>query len=89
MHKNVEVLIGRLATDPQLRRSFAEDPDACLEAQRELGFELTPVELEALAATAPEAFETFALALDPRLRRAPRPAASSTIPTFNEQEIQS
>ena len=67
MHRNVEVLIGRLATNPGLRRRFAEAP---LEALREQGLELTEVELMALAATDPDAFRAIATALDARLKRA-------------------
>lgn len=69
MHKNVEVLIGRLATDPELRLRFAREPRAAL---REQGLELTELELVALAATDPEAFRALATALDGRLCKAPR-----------------
>ena len=68
-HRNVETLIGRLATDPAARRRFAEDPVAALREFREQGFELTPVEREALAATDAEALRALARALDARLRR--------------------
>jgi hypothetical protein len=70
MHKNVETLIGRLATDPKLRRRFADKPAAVLEELCEQGFELTTVEIEALAATDPEALHSFAGAIDRRLRKA-------------------
>lgn len=68
MHRHVEVLIGRLATDPGLRKRFAARPQEVL---REQGLELTEVELAALAATDPEAIRVFTDALDARLRRAP------------------
>ncbi len=69
-HRNVETLIGRLATDPLLRRRFADGPaDVLRELQRE-GFELTAIELEALAATDPDAIRAFAESIDRRLRRA-------------------
>jgi len=71
MHKNVEQLLGRLATDPKLRRRFAANPGALLRELAESGLELTDVELEALASTDPEAIRTFAAALDARLRKAP------------------
>lgn len=67
MHRNVERLIGRLATDPELQRRFSERP---LEVLREQGLELTPTELEALAALSPEAFRDFSDRLDPRIRKA-------------------
>jgi Ribosomally synthesized peptide prototyped by Frankia Franean1_4349. len=69
-HRNVESLIGRLATDPALRRRFANDATAVLKEFREQGYELTLVELEALASTNADAIESFADALDRRIRRA-------------------
>jgi len=77
MHRNVEVLIGRLATDPGLRRRFAAQPHQAL---REQALELTEVELEALAATDPEALRDFTATLDPRLRKTttqPEPTTDS------------
>jgi hypothetical protein len=68
-HRNVETLIGRLATDPALRRRFAGDPAAVLGELREQGYELTSVELEALAATDAEALRALAETLDARIRR--------------------
>lgn len=79
MHRNVEVLIGRLATDPELLRRFVEQPFEALRGQQ---LELSPVELAALAATDPEAIRAFAQALDARLRRAAR--AVETRPTSGE-----
>jgi hypothetical protein len=69
-HRNVETLIGRLATDPGLRRRFAEDPDGTLRGLRDEGYELTRVELEALASTDADALRSFANSLDRRIRRA-------------------
>jgi len=69
-HRNVETLIGRLATDPVLRRRFGQDPAAVLGELRDQGVELTPVEIEALASTDPEALRAFAEALDRRIRKA-------------------
>ena len=69
-HANVEALIGRLVTDPTLRRRFAEDPAATLRQCEEDGYELTAVEFDALAATAPEAIRSLAAAMDRRLRKA-------------------
>jgi hypothetical protein len=70
MHKNVETLIGRLATDPALRRRFAEGPSAVLAELAESGLELTSVELQALAAIDAESLHAFASSLDRRIRRA-------------------
>jgi len=71
MHRNVEVLIGRLATDPKLRRRFAAYPEALLRELADGGLELTEIELEALAETDPAALRSFAAALDARLRKTP------------------
>lgn len=68
--RTVETLLGRLVTDPLLRRRFARDPRAVLAGLRDQGFELNAVELEALASTDPEALRTFADALDRRIRKA-------------------
>lgn len=69
-HRNVETLLGRLVTDPTLRRRFLKDPAAVLGELRDQGFELTPIELEALASTDPDAIRTFAESLDRRIRKA-------------------
>lgn len=74
MHKNVEILIGRLATDPKLRRRFAAHPPTLLAELSEQGFELTPVECVALAGTDPRALNALAESLDRRLCKSP-PAA--------------
>lgn len=71
VHKNIETLIGRLVTDPQLRRRFAENPIALLEELSEQGLELNTIEREALAATDPKALRVLAGALDRRLVKAP------------------
>jgi len=77
MHKNVEVLIGRLATDPALQRRFAEQPLQVLAEQR---LELSEVEIAALAATDLGALRAFTAALDTRLRKAElRPANGNPI----------
>ena len=70
MHRNVETLIGRLVTDPELRRRFSKDPAGVLRELRDQGFELTDVEREALASTDPDAIRAFADALDRRIRKA-------------------
>ena len=77
-HRNVETLIGRLATDPDLRRRFADDPVRVLHEFRDQGFELSATELEALAATDAEAVRSFANALDRRIKRAGHVTESDT-----------
>jgi hypothetical protein len=69
-HRNVENVIGRLATDPALRRRFTEDPAGILRELRDQGCELTLVEIEALASTDADAIRSFADTLDRRIRRA-------------------
>ncbi len=58
--RTVETLLGRLVTDPLLRRRFTRDPRAVLAELRDQGCELNAVELEALASTDPQALRTFA-----------------------------
>lgn len=70
MQKNVETLIGRLATDAALRRRFSAAPASVLAELSAQGLELTAVEQDALAATDLEALHRFAATLDGRLRRA-------------------
>jgi hypothetical protein len=69
-HRNVEALLGRLATDPALRRRFAGDPAVVLGELQAQGYDLTPVEREALASTDTEALRSLSDALDRRIRRA-------------------
>jgi hypothetical protein len=69
-HRNVETVIGRLATDPLIRRRFVENPAAVLRQLQEEGCELTAVEIDALAATDPEAIRSFAQSIDRRIRKA-------------------
>jgi hypothetical protein len=70
MHRNVETLIGRLVTNPGVRRRFADDPAAVLREFQEEGYELTAIERDALASTDPDAIRSFAESIDRRIRRA-------------------
>lgn len=67
MHKHVEVLIGRLATDAEFRGRFEKAPLEVLIEQR---MELSEIEMEALASLSSAALHAFAAALDARLRKA-------------------
>ena len=69
-HRSVETVIGRLATDPLIRRRFVENPAAVLQQLQDEGYELTAVEIDALAETDPEAIRSFAQSLDRRIRKA-------------------
>jgi hypothetical protein len=77
-HRNVETLIGRLATDSLLRRRFLENPRSVLAEFRDQGFELTPVEYEALASMDAGAMKTFADAVDRRIQRVELPHEPAT-----------
>jgi len=72
-HRNVETLIGKLATDGQLRRRFLEDPIGVLAQFRDQGLELTNIELEALASTSADAIREFAASVDRRIQKAELP----------------
>ena len=74
MHRNVETLLGRLATDPDLRDRFLARPAHVLTELVGFGVELTPVECAALATIDPDALRKFALALDSRLQRMRAPS---------------
>ena len=65
----MELLIGRLVTNPIVRRRFADDPAAVLRELQDEGYDLTAIELDALAATDPDAIRAFAESIDPRIRR--------------------
>jgi hypothetical protein len=68
--RNVEVVIGRLATDEALRERFRQDPADELRRLEGEGLELAPVERQALLGLRPTALERFAETLDPRLQKA-------------------
>src|SRR5262245_59319329 len=69
-HRNVEILIGKLATDAALGRRFANDPAAVLNELERQGLELTAVEIDALSSTDVAAIQTITRALDRRIRKA-------------------
>jgi hypothetical protein len=83
-HKNVESALGRLATDPELRRRFAADPQEVLADLARQGLELSAVEAAALAATDVEALRQFTQALDRRLRKAD---AATLNPSPDQEEV--
>jgi hypothetical protein len=68
-HRNVEMLIGRLATDPRLRRRFEDGPTTLLHELIAQGYELSPTEIDALAAIDADAIRMLTGTLDPRLRK--------------------
>lgn len=68
--RNVEIVIGRLATDEEARERFLDDPGAAVASWRQEGLELSAIEAEALAALPRKPLEALADALDPRLQKA-------------------
>jgi hypothetical protein len=80
-HRAVETLLGRLATDPDLLSRFERDPVAVVGEFQAQGYDLTPVEREALVGTDAAAITALARTLDRRIRKAEStgaPAASRT-----------
>ncbi len=67
--RNVERVIGRLATDEEFRRRFEADPRTVLREAIESGVELTACERHALASLERRALKRFADAIDPRLQK--------------------
>lgn len=63
-------MLGRLATDAELRRRFRGAPVETLRDLLGQGLELSPVELEALRSLDAAALERFARTLSQRLQRA-------------------
>ncbi len=67
--RTVQLLIGQILTDEDLRRRFIAAPAETLAAFRDQGFELTLLEVQALLDTAPTLWERLARSIDPRLQR--------------------
>jgi hypothetical protein len=70
VHRHIELLIGRLATDEEFRRAFQRDPRRTLSEASEGGLALSAVEVAALLATDQALWERIAVALDSRLQKA-------------------
>jgi hypothetical protein len=68
--RHVELLIGRLVTDEELRRRFIAAPHPTLRGLQERGLELTAAEAEAVLASHIVIWDCLAAALDPRLQKA-------------------
>ncbi len=65
--RNVEIFIGKLATDRDLRVAFGESPKETLDTYRAEGHDLGTVEAAALAEIDVQSAERFASTLDPRI----------------------
>jgi hypothetical protein len=68
--RSVEILLGKLVTDEEVRQRFRVDAEAVLAWARDLGLELSAVEAEALRGLDARALDELAGALDPRLQKA-------------------
>ncbi len=67
--KTVQLLIGRIVTDEELRLRFVEHPLDTLTALRDQGFDLTNCEIEALVETDTHLWSSTAARIHPRLQR--------------------
>ena len=68
--KSVEIFIGKMASDEELRDRFRRDRLAAIRQLQEEGLELTALEVDSLMAADADAFDRLADALDPRLQKA-------------------
>ena len=69
MHRDVERVLGRLATDAAFRRRFQADPEGTLAELAREGLTLSLVEIEALATVDVQDVARLAGGLDARLRK--------------------
>lgn len=67
--RNVQLVIGRLLTDDDLRQQFLRAPVATLEELSEQGWDLTPSEIDALVDTDVQLWSRVAAKLPSRLQR--------------------
>ena len=68
-HKNVQLIIGRILTDEELREQFLDQPFETLAALRDNGFDLTRSEIDALLLTDPRLWRAGPRWVDSRLQR--------------------
>jgi hypothetical protein len=67
--ETVQLVIGRVLTDEELRARFVERPLETLTELTEQGFELTRDEIAALVQSDPDVWPSMARHLHPRLQR--------------------
>ena len=75
--RSVQLVIGQILTDEDLRRRFIGAPAETLAAIREQGLELTRLEIQALIDTEPGVWARAARRIDRRLQRCSLIAESS------------
>lgn len=68
-HRNVQLVIGRLLTDEDLRQRYMRDPAQTLEELSEQGWDLTRGEIDALLQTDSHLWSRVAAKLPSRLQR--------------------
>jgi hypothetical protein len=68
-HKTVQLIIGRILTDEAFREWFVADPAERLSSLRELGYDLTRLEIDALLKTNRELWQQGPEWIDERLQR--------------------
>ena len=68
--RSVEILLGKLVTDEEVRQRFRVDPQEVFGAARAQGLELSAVEIDALRSLDVRALDRLARALDPRIQKA-------------------
>ena len=67
--RSVEVLVGRLVTDEAFRTAFLADRRNAMTEFIETGYDLTEVEMAALANTNQNLWTQIAEQIDPRLQK--------------------
>jgi len=68
--KTVQLIIGRLLTDEELRTRFVERPyQTLVDLREQQGFELTDDEIDALARSDVKVWPAMAKRIHPRLQR--------------------
>ena len=67
--KTVQLVIGRLLTDEELRACFVERPRETLTELRDQGFDLSEDEMDALARSDAKVWPSMARRIHPRLQR--------------------
>ena len=68
-HRNVQLVIGKLVTDEELRRQFLRAPYETLAELSERGWDLTHAEMDALIETDSQVWSWVAVKLPSRLQR--------------------
>jgi hypothetical protein len=68
-HKTVQLIIGQILTDEELRARFLDGPVEMLSSLRDMGFDLTNVEIDALTQTDPRLWTSGVDWIDTRLQR--------------------